>query len=181
MRRATIGWTVLVAPLLAGCGGAGPYGFARQYEPLDEEEPYLERATSVSYEEVRRAPTTYTSTLLGWFGVVTAVDVAADGSALVALTYRTHQARHLCADERESSCRVTVSERAIGPWTARIRLRHEDRFGSDRVWVGSLLRVYGRPTGDTDEQGGPVVAGEWYRHWPRGAYVTTGAAVTMRR
>jgi hypothetical protein len=76
---------------------------------------------------------------------------------------------------------VTVSDRQSGPFTAKLAIRPEDQSGQDRLWTGSLVRVYGHPTGEFDEEGGPVIQAEWYRHWPRGKYVTTGAAASMRR
>jgi hypothetical protein len=164
---------------LAGCGG-GQYGFTRTYEPTGDEESYLERVAPVSYEEVRRDPAQFRSSTVGWFGVVTSV--TPDGShARVALTHRIHQERHLCSDETAGSCRVTVSDRQSGPWTAIVTLAPEDREGTLRVWVGSLLKVYGSPNGEFDEQGGPVIQAAHYRHWPRGYYVTTSAAGAMRQ
>ncbi len=166
--------------LLAACGGAGPYGYAREYEPLGDEEEWAEREQRIPYEDVRRDPADHVSSTVGWFGVVTGVDASGD-RARVAMSFRTHQARHLCEDERDSSCRVTVSDRSSGPFTAVVALRPEDQSGQDRVWQGSLLKVYGSPNGEFDDQGGPVVEAQWYRHWPRGNYVTTGAAASMRR
>jgi hypothetical protein len=166
--------------LLAACGG-GQYGFARTYEPTSEESPFLERVAPVSYEEVRRDPAQFRSSTVGWFGVVTAVQH--DGNrARVALTHRIHQDRHLCNDETAGSCRVTVSDRRSGPFTAIVELvDEEDREGQLRVWVGSLLKVYGSPNGEFDDQGGPVITAQHYRHWPRGYYVTTAARGTMRQ
>lgn len=168
--------------LVAGCGGAGPYGFAREYVPLDAEEQYLEAASGISYEEVRRDPVDFQSTLVGWFGVVTSVEPRDDGTALVRMTYRTLSARNLCADERDSSCRVTVSEREGGPFTAIVRLSPAELSGDARVWAGSLLKIYGNPTGELDpETGGPILRAAFHRHWPHGKYVTTGARAAMRR
>ena len=62
-----------------------------------------------------------------------------------------------------------------------LTLRPEDTVGTDRVWTGSLLRVIGAPTGEFDAEGGPVLAAAYYRHWPRGAYVTTADRARMRR
>lgn len=177
MRRSA--WPLLVL-FLAACGGAGPYGYAREYVPLGDEEEYLEGEQRVTYEDVRRDPQEFQSARLGWFGVVTEVDSSGD-RALVHMTHRIHRERHLCEDERDSSCRVTVSDRQSGPFTAVVDLQPEDRSGQDRVWTGSLLKVYGAPTGEFDEGGGPVIRADWYRHWPRGKYVTTGAAASMRR
>jgi hypothetical protein len=167
---------------LVGCAGPGKYGYARRYVPLEAEEPFVEHAERVTYEQVRRDPLDYRGTMLGWFGVVTGLDEAPEGEGtMVHMTFRSHRKRHLCRTERESSCRVTVSEEQGGPFTARLRLRPDDRKGQSKVWVGSLLKVYGKPTGEFDERGGPILSTEWYRHWPRGNYVTTAAQGAMRR
>ncbi len=62
-----------------------------------------------------------------------------------------------------------------------MEIRPEDREGENRLWVGSLVKVYGSPTGDFDEEGGPILQSAWYRLWPHGKYVTTGARGSMRR
>lgn len=168
--------------LAAACGGGGQYGYARQYEPLDAEEKHMREASTITYEEVRRDPNDFRSSTLGWFGIVQSPpDVADDGKARVHMTFRTHQERHLCEEQAESSCRVTVSDKAGGPWTAVVELRPGDIEGETRVWQGSLLKVYGSPTGEFDEQGGPVVEADWYRHWPRGKFVTTAMRSVMRK
>lgn len=174
-------WLACTLLLLTACGGAGLYGHARYYEPLDAEEEHLERASEVQYEALRRDPADYAAVEVGWFGVVTGVEEGRGGEALVHLTFRTLQPRNLCADESASSCRVTVSNRAMGPFSATLALRPEDRSGERRLWSGSLVKVYGRPTGDFDDEGGPLLESAWYRHWPRGTYVTTGASGTMRQ
>jgi hypothetical protein len=173
---------LLLASLLAlgGCG-ANPYGFSRSYETLSDEEDFAEGAEEAVYEDVRRDPARFRERCLAWFGVVTGVEAGSGGATLVHLTHRSHQERHLCADETDASCRVTVSERASGPWSATLTLRAEDTVGTDRVWTGSLLRVIGVPTGEFDAEGGPVLAAAYYRHWPRGAYVTTADRARMRR
>jgi len=178
MRRAIL----LSLLVLAGACGGGLYGYAREYEPLGEEDDLLEEATPVNYEDVRRDPADYRSTTLSWFGVVTNVEPEGSGAgALVALTHRTHQPRHLCGDETAASCRVTVSDRPGGPFSIHLEIRAEEREGTDRLYTGSLIRVYGSPTGEFDSEGGPIIEARWYRHWPRGKYVTTGASGSMRR
>lgn len=165
--------------VLGACGG-GQYGYTRTYEPLSEESDYLEAASPTPYEDVHRDPAAFRQTHVAWFGVVT--DVRVNGEeAIVSLTYRTHQERHLCADEREDSCRVTISARPGEEFSVRLRLHEEDRSGRKRLWVGSLLKVYGTPTGELDAQGGPVLTAQYYRHWPHGTYVTTQAAGGMRQ
>lgn len=173
---------VLVIPSsLVGCGGAGQYSYAREYVPLGDEEDFMEQTSAVTYEEVRRDPADFRESQVGWFGIVTGVQPGEGGNATVALTFRNYRERHLCADERASSCRVTVSERVGGPFSILLQMRPEDRDGQERIWVGSLIKVYGSPTGDFDDEGGPLVRAAYYRHWPRGTYVTTGAAGSMRR
>jgi hypothetical protein len=167
--------------LLMSCGGAGPYGYARTYEPMLSEKGHLERSEERAYEEVKRAPYDFKATEIAWFGVVTEVSELPDGFTELTLSFRPHQARHLCRDEYADSCRVTVSDASQGNFVARVQLKDEEKTGKERVWVGSLLKVYGMPTGDYDEQGDPVLDAKFYRHWPRGYYVTTAQRSAMKR
>jgi hypothetical protein len=168
---------------LAACGGSSTerYGYGREYVPADAEEAHYERVTMVSYEEVRREPQAFGSRTLGWFGTVTAVQKLPSGEVQLALELRFHQPRHLCTDQFESSCRVTVSERAGGPFSTVVRVAPEDQSGPERLNVGSLVKVYGSPTGEYDSLGGPMIKAAYYRHWPHGAFVTTSGSVKMRR
>lgn len=169
--------------VVMGCASSNPYGHGRTYQAQDAEQAYLEAVKDVSYEEVRRDPSGYSGQLLGWFGVVTALEALPNDEATLALDLRFHQPRHLCRDQSEDSCRVTVSKRAGGPFTTRVKLPAGSEFGSiERLNIGSLVKVYGKATGEFDARGGPVLATEWFRYWPHGAYVTTtGSAATMRR
>jgi hypothetical protein len=164
-----------------GCAGSNPYGYGREYVVRDEEEPYFERSVELSYEEVRREPGAFASQMVGWFGMVTKVTRGPSGQVTVALDLRFHQPRHLCTDQFEDSCRVTVSDRAGGPFSTTFTLRSEDSKGPTRLNVGSLVKVYGSPTGEFDDRGGPVLKTAWYRQWPHGAYVTTRGHSNMRR
>lgn len=169
---------------LAHCGGAGRYGYSRAYSPLDAEETWIARAqTDAVYDDVRRMPEEYRGRTLSFFGVVTAVTPGRGAEPTrVALQIRAHQERHLCDDETDRSCRVTVSARDGGPFTAVVALRPDDVDGENRVQVFSLLRVFGQLVpGEYDAQGGPVLRADFYRHWPRGEYVTTAASAAMRR
>lgn len=166
---------------LSACGGAGPYGHARTYEPLAAERDALAGATEVSYEDVRRSGDDYAGQTVSFFGIVRHVAAAEGGVSAVQLDFRILQPRNLCADETASSCRVTVSERSGGPFTAKLTILPEDQAGRGRLGPGSLVRVYGTPTGELDEEGGPILEGRYYRHWPHGQYVTTADAGRMRR
>ena len=167
--------------LSTSCGGAGRYGYARSYVYYGNEAPYGRRAHDALYDEVRRLPDRFNQQLISWFGVVTSVTTSGAESRL-GMQLRIHQERHLCEDESESSCRVTVSESDGGPFTAVLRLAPEDQIGENRLQPGALVRVYGTLSqGEYDPQGGPVLRAEFYRHWPRGQYVTTAARGAFRR
>lgn len=165
---------------IGGCGG-GQYSFAHEYEPTGEERPYMDRAAELSYEDVRRTRPEEQQ-LVEWFGIVVEPPQAQpDGTARVLLSLRAHQDRHLCSTSSSDSCRVTVSERELGRFTAILTLRPEDREGARRVWQGSLLKLYAIATGEETEETGPVMRVEWYRHFPPHYYVTTASAGSMRR
>lgn len=166
-----------------GCAGAGQYGHARTYVPASDESSWAERATEPVYDDVRRMPDQHQGELMSFFGVVTAVSRARVGAPTrLAMQVRTHQERHLCEDESESSCRVTVNARDGGPFTAIVTLRTSDMEGENQVQVNSLVRVFGTLVqGEYDDQGGPVLQAQYYRHWPRGEYVTTANAGALRR
>jgi len=179
--RFTVGLVFL--SLVAGCGG-NPYNFARSYEAYGDEGGFMEREVTLSYEDVRRFPDRHAEDLIGWFGTVTAIEDLdrSTGEARLTLQYRRHQARHLCSDERSGSCRVTVSQRQIGPFQALVTVRQEDLSdGTDRLWTGSLVKVYGHVTDAGSEETGPIIEVEHYRHFPHGTFVTTAAAGSMRR
>jgi hypothetical protein len=176
--------TLVCVLFAAACAGANPYSYSREYVPADDEDTYYERAHEVSYEEVRRNPQAYQSELLGWFGVVTSIQKLPSGEAKLALDMRFHQPRHLCSDQFESSCRVTVSERKGGPFSTTVVLPADQRSGFgdvDNLNNGSLVKLYGSPTGEFDDRGGPVIKAQWYRYWPHGRYVTNTGIATMRR
>ena len=113
--------TLLV--LAAGCGG-NQYGYSRSYSALGEEGPYLSRAVELSYEEVRRTRPEEQQ-FITWFGVVRAVEDAGGGRVRVSLSLRAHQDRHLCGGPGDDTCRVTVSERELGNFTALLSARPE--------------------------------------------------------
>jgi hypothetical protein len=181
MQTRHAGLLALIGALFMSACGGGQYGYDRAYVALGDEDPHMEQVGPVSYEDVRRDPADYRTATLGWFGVVTSVERDSDNRTLIHGTHRIHQARHLCSDETAGSCRVTVSDRQSGPFTAVVDIHPEDREGELRLWAGSLVKVYGSPSGEFDTEGGPILEGAYYRHWPRGTYVTTGAAGSMRR
>jgi hypothetical protein len=175
--------SLFLASLLAlvpACAGAGRYGYAHEYASIDGEDAYLHRVVDASYEEVRRARPE-NQPFVGWFGVVVEPPTTEGDVTTLVLSLRAHQDRHLCSSGSSHSCRVTVSDREIGRFTAHIHERAEDAAeGTLRLAVGSLVRVYGRSTGE-DASDQPIIDAEWYRHWPAHYFVTTSAAASMRR
>lgn len=180
--KAVLPGLVFFGLLAEGCASAGRYGYARTYVALDDEATWAARAEEPVYDEIRRAPEPYRGRVVSFFGVVRSVGRGEGGASRLALQVRTHQERHLCEEDSESSCRVTVSARDGGPFTAVVTLRPEDLDGENRLQTNSLVRVFGTVTpGEYDPEGGPVVQVQYYRHWPRGQYVTTASADAMRR
>jgi len=165
----------------SACGGANNYNFARSYEPLRAEKSHFADAQAVPYEDVKRDPNGFQTTEIGWFGVVKGMRDLPDGRTRVALELHGHQERHLCSEQSASSCRLTIAERELGPFSADLSLTPEQKQGKDRVGPGSLLKIYGRPSGEYADDGGPVLNATYYRHWPRGTYVTTADRASMRR
>jgi len=178
MRLHSILW---LGALLVACG-ANQWGYAPEYAPLGAEEGYLEQEVELSYEEVRRDPAAYQGRMLGWFGVVKAMQPATGSDRpLVTMTLRFHQPRHLCSDHTDGSCRVTISAKEGGSFSANLKLRPEDISGVNRLHEGSLVKIYGSPLVEYDAEGGPMVEVAYYRHWPHGKYVATTNAGNMRR
>lgn len=181
-------WTLF---LTAGCG-PGPYGFARYYVSMETEEAFYKQARNYTYSAVAADPDDYEGHLIVWFGIVQKIEPTQDGRYLVRLSHNKHKERHLCADDSNSSCRVTVHFKSSGGFSAILALRPEDVVpGLDKVQPGTLLRVYGRvrcrenedgdKECDYDEQGGVLLDGVYYRQWPARYYVTTRAVESMRR
>ena len=166
---------------LVACAGAGPYNFSKNYEPLSEEDEHAERAVKASYEDVRRDPHGFADRTVSWFGVVTGYGELSKGRVRLVLSHRLHQARHLCKTESDDSCRVTVSDKSMGDFTVDLDLTPEQRMGKEKVWFGSLMRVYATASGEYDANGNPIMKVAYYRHWPRGYYVTVSARSFMRR
>ena len=183
MRAAAIMAGFALLATIAGCGG-NRYNYAREYSAYGDEGQYLDRSVDLSYEDVRRFPDRHAEELIGWFGVVREIEDLdrETGEASLLLEYRRHRARHLCRDERSGSCRLTVSQRGIGPFRVLLTVRDEDlQDGTERLWTGSLLKIYGHVTDAGTEESGPIIQVEHYRHFPHGTFVTTAAAGSMRQ
>jgi hypothetical protein len=172
----------LAALSILACHGGGPYGHSKAYAPTSAEQGAI--AGNKEYDPLlaERSLEKLKGRSVWLFGVVTHRGSGSGGAANVALSLRTLQQRNLCSSDDEDTCRVTVSEREMGRAHALLALAAEDDMGQDSVGLGSLLRVVGTVTEELDPNDGtPILRASFYRHWPRGSYVTTKAASVMKR
>jgi hypothetical protein len=117
------------------------------------------------------------------FGVVTSRAPGPGGGALLTLSVRRLEPRNLCDNARDDdSCRVTVSDKDFGVVHAVAALRGDDDVGARSLGPGSLVRAIGTFDQRVDPgDGAPVLRASYYRHWPRGYYVTRAAARDLRQ
>ncbi len=181
LRAALVAALVLVA--VASCHNPGPYGHAPTYAPLSEEESAVTGAREYDPVMFQRQPEEWRQKPSFFFGIVTARSAGPSGTAQVKLSVRRLEPRNLCANSNdEDSCRVTVSDKDYGAVTAALSLKGEDDVGEKSVGAGSLLRVTGTFGQEVDAQdGSPLLRAAYYRHFPRGFYVTSSAAEVMRQ
>jgi len=173
---------VLLALSLTACGGAGPYGHSRIYAPTSDEESAAEG--SVDYDPVmaKRSPDQWKGKTVSLFGVVLSRGAGSGGNTEVKLSVRTLESRNLCDNSDDDSCRVTVSDHEYAIAHALLHLGVDDDIGEHSVGPGSLLRVIGSITDEVDPSDGePVLRAKFYRHWPRGFYVTNADRKFMRQ
>jgi len=168
--------------VLAGCAGAGPFGHSVQYATWGDEEKTV--ATAREYDPVMygRQPEEWRKKPVHLFGVVTNRGTSG-GNAYVTVSVRRLEPRNLCdSNQDEETCRVTVSDAEFGVVHGMMALHGEDDVGEHSVGVGSLIRLVGNFGDDVDpNDAAPIVRVTWYRHWPRGFFVTKAAAAHMRQ
>lgn len=172
-------WLLALA-FLSGCSSAGPYGFSRTYSPLDAEADAAEGAREYDPVMAERDKADWQKAKVSVFGVVTQRAPGPAGSAYVTLSVRTLEARNLCDQLDEETCRVTVGEHEFAVVHALLALSAADDVGDKSLNRGSLVRVVGKLTGDADaDDGAPVLKASYYRHWPRNYFVTTASRPDM--
>jgi hypothetical protein len=172
-----------IAALVMGCHGAGLYGHAPQYAPLDDEA--VAAAGSREYDPVmaQRQPEEWRKGNVSLFGVVESRTPGPGGRALLKLSVRALALRNLCDNrDDDDSCRVTVSSKDFGVVSVLVSLRAEDDVGPHSIAPKSLLRVVGTIGQDVSQSdGAPIVRATFYRHWPPFFYVTMASARDMRQ
>jgi hypothetical protein len=168
---------------ISACHGAGPYGHALQYVPLDEEAAAVAGAREYDPVMAARQPEEWRKSKVVFFGVVENRTPGPGGQASLRLSLKALEPRNLC-DNRDDgeTCRVTVSTRDFGVVYALVALRGEDDVGPHSVGAKSLLRIVGTIGQDVSRaDGAPVVRATYYRHWPAFFYVTQASARDMRQ
>ncbi|WP_394832757.1 hypothetical protein LVJ94_40270 [Pendulispora rubella] len=168
---------------VTGCAGPGLYGHSPRYVPLAEEESAAAGVREYDPVMYAREPEEWKKRKSSLFGVVTSRTPGAGGAAYLAVTVRKLEPRNLCDSiNSNDTCRVTVSDRDFGAVHALVRLKPEDDVGEISLGPGSLVRVIGTFGQDTDAgDGGPILRADYYRHWPRGYFVTRADANEMRQ
>ena len=174
-------WLVVLIACTA-CHSPGPYGYSRAYSPLDAEEDAVEKAVELDPVMIERVPEEWKNKTVTLFGVVRGRKEASSGQAYLTLSMRRLADRNLCGAADEETCRVTVSDREHAIVHVIAKLTGEDDLGKTAVGPGSLVRVVGRLRDEVNpEDGAPVLAATYYRHWPRGEFVTDADSEHMRR
>jgi len=172
--------SLLLLALLGGCHSAGPYGYSRTYSALDAESDAAEGAREYDPVMASRDKADWKKQKVSVFGIVTKRAEGTSGAAYVTLSVRNLEARNLCEELDEQTCRVTVGEREFAVVHARLMLSPADDIGEKSLNRGSLVRVIGKLTDEVDaEDGTPVIKAEYYRHWPRTFFVTTASRPDM--
>jgi hypothetical protein len=174
--------TPLLALWIVGCSSAGPYGHSPTYSPLDDETRAAASAKDYDPVMAKRSPDQWKGTAVSVFGIVTGRSPGSGGNAEVKLSVRTLEPRNLCDSSDDDSCRVTVSSKEHAVVHALLHLSAEDDIGEHSLGSSSLVRVIGTLSDEVDgSDGEPVIRGTYYRHWPRGFYVTTADRGSMLR
>jgi hypothetical protein len=174
---------LVVLTVLAGCRGAGPYGYAPKYVPTSDEEASLAGAREYDPVMYAREPEAWRKSRTTLFGVVRGRAPGPGGQAYLTLSVRRLEPRNLCSNANdEDTCRVTVTDRDFGVVHALVALRPDDDVGEKSIGIGSLVRVIGQFGEDVDpNDGAPILRGTFYRHWPRYYYVTSARSDLMRQ
>ncbi len=177
--RAFLGAALCAA--IGACHSAGPYGHSPVYAPAGDEEGVVAKATEYDPVMAQRMPEKWKGKSVSVFGVVQKRAEGSGGAAMVKLSVRTLEPRNVCDSSDDDTCRVTVSDREYAVLHVLLTLGAEDDIGEHSVGAGSMVRVVGTLGDDVGEDGSPVMRASWYRHWPRGFYVTSAAREHMRR
>jgi hypothetical protein len=173
---------LLLFVIIASCGG-GQYGHSVTYVQLGDEEKATKLAKEYDPVMFPRQPEQWRGKAVALFGVVTTRAAGTGGSANLTLSVRRLEPRNACDSHAdEETCRVTVSDTDFGLVHALVLPKGDDDVGEHSMGGGSLVRLVGTFGEDVDpNDGAPIMHVTYYRHWPRGFYVTKAATQQMRQ
>jgi hypothetical protein len=178
--RLSLSGPALLLLAVTACSSAGPYGFSRTYTALSAEEDAAEGAREYDPVMAERDKAEWKKHKTSLFGIVVKRAEGPAGMAYVTLSMRNLEIRNLCEALDEQTCRVTVSDHEFAIVHALLKLSPSDDLGEKSLNRGSLVRVIGKLTDDVDQEDGtPVLKGDYYRHWPRNFFVTTASRPDM--
>jgi hypothetical protein len=176
MSRSGFSMLVGLSLLVVACGGAGRWGYSRNYTPTSEEKSATEGARELDSPMAALKPEAWRGQKVKFFMLVQDRKPAPGGGAY--LTGKQHTLNEINGCENkfdESSCRVTIKPTGHETVHAVVRLQSDDDVGKLAVSNGSLVRVVGMITDATDPDDGKlVVQATWYRQWPMGYFVREG-------
>jgi hypothetical protein len=168
------GLAATVASLSTACHGAGPYGHAPVYEPLDDEAKAASSSRELDTVAYEQKPDEWRKGPVMAFGFVDDRQPGPGGQAMLKLSVRRLEPRNFCQKANDDdTCRVTVSDKDYGVVYALVALHGDDDTGPLAVRAESLVRVVGMIGEDVNNA--PVIHATFYRHWPRNTYVTRSA------
>src|SRR5262249_2674782 len=149
---------------------------------LGDEESAAEGSTEYDPVMAKRSPEKWKGKSVSAFGVVVSRNAGPGGASEVKLSLRNLETRNLCESTDDDTCRVTASEHEHAVVHAMLHLKAEDDLGEHSMGPGSLVRIVGVLADAVDQSDGePVIEAKYYRHWPRGFYVTTADRKFMRQ
>jgi hypothetical protein len=171
------------ALLVAACGGGGQYGHSVSYTPLGDEEKATKTAKEYDPVMFQRQPEQWRGKPVALFGIVTNRGSGPNGAAYITISVRRLEPRNACESHAdEDTCRTTVSDADFGLVHVLVVPHGDDDVGEHSIGGGSLVRLVGTFGEETDpNDGGAIMRATYYRHWPRGFYVTKQAAQQMRQ
>ena len=169
--------TLAAAASVSGCGSPGRWGHSPQYVPASGEQDAI--ADTRDLNDGAQALLTFEKwkgAKVRFFMVVDERKPGPGGAAYVTGQLHTLNEINGCANKHDNdSCRVTIKPTGHDTVHAIVRLSGEDDIGELRVGTGTLLRVVGVLSDQTDPDDGKlVIQGSWYRQWPIGYYAKEG-------
>ena len=166
----------LCVALPLACASPGRWGHARAYAPSSDEKSAVADARELDPAMAQLKPEVWKGNKVRFFMVVDERKPGPGGAAYLSGQVHTLNEINACDNKHDDdSCRVTIKPTGHEKVHAVVRLSGDDDTGELRVGTGSLVRVVGVLSDQTDPDDGKlVIQGSWYRQWPIGYYAKEG-------